>query len=1125
MATKAFFGGLATVFSLLISCQPSQDEALDTETLFTLLSPQVTGVDFKNPIKENKEENHLINDMLISGAGVAVGDINNDGLPDLFFTGNQVPDRLYLNKGNLEFEDITEKAGILPDKIWSSGATFGDVNNDGYLDIYITKYAFGETQLSENLLYINNGNLRFEEQAAEWGLADRGFSVQATFLDFDMDGLLDVYVINQPPSLGNRQGNKLTLSRLKSLRYTDKIYRNDGKGFNDVTDWCGVNNLAFGLSATVGDFNNDLLPDIYVANDYEKPDHLYINQGQGQYGNWTNRALKHISNFSMGTDVADYDNDGFLDVAVVDMVPEDHKRIKTNMGGMDPQAFWDIVNRGWHYQYMFNTLQRNNGNGTFSEIAHLAGVSNTDWSWSVLFGDFDNDGWKDLFITNGVKRAMRNSDLDLKYSAILDSLELIAAEQNKDVWEVFDIMDLVEMAPVEKLTNYIFKNNGDLTFQKKTEDWGLDIPTLSYGAAYADLDNDGDLELIINNTDDYAYIYRNNTMERQNGNYLRLAVTNEMGSPAYGSKVRIYKEGKFWQLQELTNVRGYKSKSEDVLHFGLGDQTEVEKIEIIWCYGEQLILEHVPANQTLRIDPSMTDQQVKAKPPKEYLFTDVTKELGIQYKHVENNYDDFEKEVLLPHKMSNFGPGLATGDVNGDGLEDFYVGGASGFAGVLQLQQSDATFKNFSQETFKEDQVHEDLGAALFDADGDGDLDLYVVSGGNEFAAGSEELRDRLYLNNGKGIFSKSDQLPEVTGSGSCVVPGDFDRDGDLDLFVGGRLLPASYPLPGRSYLLRNDNGKFKDITATSAPELLDAGLVTAASWTDFNNDQQLDLVVVGEWMPVTLFENNQGVFKNITQGSGLENTAGWYYSIAAHDFDNDGDQDFVAGNLGLNYKYKASQEEPFVVFSHDFDGNGQLDIVLGYHEHGELYPLRGKSCSTDQIAGLKQQFPTFESFGEANLEDVYGAQLDEALQYEAKTFASSYIENLGDGSFKVVPLSNEAQFSSINNILVEDFNGDSHLDLLISGNLYAAEIETPRNDAGMGLLLTGDGKGNFDPVPLSESGFFAPHDAKDMKMIMVGKGNTKKRVVLVANNQYWLQAIEHIPGITERESQLTSLE
>lgn len=1101
---------------ILYACSPhstSEDYQPEKEKLFTLLAPKQTGVKFQNPVKEDRKSNHLINDMLISGAGVTVGDINNDGLPDLFFTGNQVQDRLYLNKGKLRFEDITEKAGILAEKIWSSGATMADVNGDGHLDIYVCKYVFGKEQLSENLLYINNGDLTFTEKAKEYRLADRGFAVQATFFDFDLDGLLDLYLVNQPPSTGNRRGNKITLSRLRSRLYTDKILKNNGDGtFFDATNWCGVENLAFGLSATVADFDNNNMPDIYVANDYEKPDHLYLNKGSGQFRNATNHSLKHISNFSMGADVADFDNDGYLDIMVVDMVPEDHKRIKTNMGGMQPEDFWEIVNKGWHFQYMFNTLQRNNGNGTFSEIGQLAGVSSTDWSWAPLFADFDNDGWKDLFITNGVKRAMRNSDLSNRYNQILDSLELVAKTQGKSLDEVVDLMKLVEMAPTEKLSNYAFKNNGDLTFSKKAKEWGLDLPSLSFGSAYADLDLDGDIDLIVNNTDEYAHIYRNNASEKGLANYLRIQIVDEKGMPAYGARAKIYKDDEFWQMAELTNTRGYKSKSEDILHFGLSNQQIVDKIEITYQEGGTVILEKIMANQVIKVDPDMRKNIITASTQENKLFRDVTRALQLDYVHHENEYNDYDHEILLPHKMSNFGPGLAVGDVNGDGLEDVYIGGAAGFAGKLFLQQKNRSFQPTQFELWEKEKAYEDLDALLFDVDQDQDLDLYVVSGGNEFEVNSSELEDRLYINNGQGIFQRNRQsLPMIRTSGSCVKAADYDEDGDLDLFIGGRVVPGKYPIPANSHLLQNNGGRFVEVTDVKAPMLRELGLVTAAEWTDFSGDGRLDLVIVGEWMPIKMLENKGGNFVDITEHSGLSDKTGWYYGITTGDFDQDGDQDLVVGNLGLNYKYKASSEEPFEVYSHDFDQNGHLDIVLGYHEHGEIYPLRGRSCSSQQMPQLAVDFPTFESFGEANLRDVYGEGLDQALHYQATTFASAYIENLGDGSFKFQPLPNEAQFSSVNNIIAEDFNADGHLDLLISGNLYPVEIETPRNDAGMGLYLTGNGKGQFEPIPTIESGFFAPHDAKDMTIIEVAGA----KVILVANNQNRLQAIKHEAAAT----------
>ena len=1071
---------IGSLLFMIMACQSTDlpDGGSEAATLFTAVKPAYSGIRFKNKLTEDRKNNHLVNDMFISGAGVAVGDINNDGYPDLFFTGNQVPDKLYLNKGNLKFEDITKKAGIKSEDIWSSGATMGDIDNDGDLDIYVTKYVFDKEQLSENLLYINNGDLTFTEMAREYRLADRGYSVQSTFFDFDLDGLLDLYLINQPPSTGNRKGNKVTLTRLRSQLYTDKIYKNLGNGtFMDATDWAVGNNIAFGLSSTVGDFNNDGLPDIYVANDYERPDQLLFNIGRGQYRNVTNQALKHMSNFSMGTDVADYDNDGLLDIIVVDMIAEDHKRIKTNMGAMKPAEFWDNVSKGFHYQYMFNTLQRNNGNGTFSEVAHLAGVSNSDWSWGPLFGDFDNDGWKDLFITNGERRAMRNSDLDKQYSSILDSLELVAKHQGKELFEVIDLMDFVEMAPVGKLSNFAFKNNGDLTFSKVSKEWGIDEPSLSYGCAYADLDQDGDLEIIVNNTDDYASVYRNNSVEQGKGNFLRFRILNEHKTPAYGARVKLYRNGEFWQLQELTNTRSYKSKSEDDLHFGLGGEGVVEKVEITWPFGEKLILENVKANRLLTLDVSEGEFLKSKKSQQTPMFVDKTNDLNIDYLHKENEYDDYVKEVLLPHKMSNFGPRLEAGDVNGDGLDDFYVGGSHGRAGSLYIQQRNGSFQASVPDDFQADRHHEDLGACLFDADGDGDEDLYVVSGGNEFGPNSAALQDRFYLNDGKGNFRKAtDRLPQFFTSGSCVVPADFDGDGDLDLFVGGRLVPGNYPIPAASHLLRNDNGFFTDVTGDVAPDLSALGLVTAACWVDFSDDGELDLVVVGEWMPVTFLENQAGRLVNVTSETSLEsNSVGWYYSIAAGDFDGDGDQDLVAGNLGLNYKYKASQTEPFEIYSADFDDNGQRDIVLGYHEHGALFPLRGLSCSSQQIPDLAKKFPTFASFGDADLFDVYGEKLETALNYQARNFASIYLENQGGNSFGMEPLPVEAQFSSVNNIIVEDFNQDGNADLLLSGNLFPVEIETPRNDAGVGLYLEGDGKGRFSAPAGQRKWLFSP--------------------------------------------------
>ncbi|MFT4568236.1 MAG: hypothetical protein ACI9FN_003205 [Saprospiraceae bacterium] len=1097
---------LLFVFSALLACSsPPTNWKSDQDKLFTKVPYEYSRVSFSNDLKETEENNHLLNDEFITGAGVAIGDVNNDGLLDLYFTGNQVNDRLYLNKGGLQFEDITKSAGITEDDLWSTGVTMADINNDGFLDIYVCKNVLLNHEASKNKLYINNGDLTFTEKADAFNVADKGFSIQSTFFDYDKDGYLDFYLVNQPPSIGNRDGGKITSKHLNRVT-TDKLYKKFANGkYHDAGPYAETQNFAYGLAGTAGDLNNDGWTDIYVANDFDQPDHLYYNNKDGKFKNSINSAVKHISNFSMGVDIADYDNDGLLDIIVLDMVAESHDRIKTYMGGMDPSFFWETVNKGRHYQYMFNTLQRNNGNGTFAELAHLAGVSNTDWSWSPLLADLDNDGFKDLFVTNGVKRNMRHGDLMKQQSAILDSIEIISTRENKPLKDYIDLMHFVEMAPIDTLPNYVFKNNGDLTFSKKVEEWGFEESTLSNGAAYGDLDNDGDLDLVINNIDDEAGIYRNNTIEKGLGNYLRVMLKASNFAHIPGTKVRIYKDENFWQLVEVTGSRGYMSQSEYTAHFGLGEIDKIERIEIQWPDGTFSSLTDVTANQTLIVNKS---NNVGSKPvnsaPVKRIFKDVTSRIGINFVHEENDFDDYKREILLPHKMSEFGPTIAVGDVNGDGLDDLFVGGSSGMLSNIFIQKKEGGFSKKTISAFNEDIKSEDMGAVFFDADGDKDLDLYVVSGGNEFDEEDNALQDRLYLNDGRGNLSKSKRLPKFLSSGGDVLPCDFDKDGDLDLFIAGRMVPGKYPMPASSYILKNESGTFVDVTQKIAPALQNLGMVTEGVWGDMDGDGWQDLVLVGEWMPITLFLNKQGTLTRDSLPS-LAQTNGWYYGIEAEDMDADGDLDLVVGNLGLNYKYRASEEDPFEVYSYDFDDNGSLDIVLSYYEHGNKYPIRGRSCSSQQVPSISKDFPTFEGFGDADLNDIYGDQLESALKLQAFTFSSAYLENIGNGDFEITPLHNLAQTSSINNIILDDFDGDGHKDILISGNLYQSEIETPRNDAGMGTFLQGDGTNIFKPQTIAESGFFAPHDAKSMELISL----SGKKHVLVGNNKNLLQVIE----------------
>lgn len=1082
--------------------------AQENDKLFSIVSVDHSNLEFTNTVRQTQKNNHMINAEFISGAGVAVGDINNDGLPDIFFTGNQVSDKLFLNKGDLKFEDITKNAGISKDKDWSAGVTFVDIDADGDQDIYVCRNVYLEDEKSANQLYINNGNLTFVEKAQEFGLADRGFSVQAVFFDMDNDGLIDMYLVNQPPSVPGT-GGQLNQSMSSNRLFSDKLFKNNGAGrFIDVSDQSNIRNFAFGLSVSAGDLNNDGWIDLYVTNDFDVPDHMYMNQRDGTFKDEIFQAAKHISNFSMGSDISDYDNDGNLDIVVVDMMAEDHKRIKTHMGSMKPQEFWKQVNEGKHYQYMFNTLQRNNGNGTFSDLAQLAGVTSTDWSWAPLFVDFDNDGYKDLFITNGVKSNNRLSDLTDLYDRKLDSIKQVAKKRGMDPQRMINVMDFAKLAPTDKLANYIYRNNGDHTFSKKTEEWGMNLPTLSNGAAYADFDLDGDIDLVINNIDDNALLYKNNAVEEGIGNFLRFKLNPSKDQQIYGTKVTLYKDDLLWQVFQLSNARGYMSKSEDIVHFGVGDVKQVDKVVIEWHDGGNTILKDVAVNQLHEVFKSENEEKLETPEIKgKERFKNVMASLNLQeVAHQENEFDDYTREILLPHKMSQFGPCIGVGDVNGDGLEDFFLGGAAGYSGALYVQNSKDKFDEMKTGAWNQDKASEDMGIVFLDIDGDKDQDLFIVSGGNEFDLNDPDLQDRLYINNGRGKFQKSiSGLPKYLTSGSCAIPNDFDKDGDIDLFVGGRLIPGKYPHAANSHLLENRGGEFVDVSKDVAPGFQELGMVTSADWLDYNKDGMDDLVVVGEWMPVTIFvQRPNGQFeKEILDG--LEDSEGWYYSVKADDLDGDGDEDIVVGNLGLNYKYKASTEEPFEVYSYDFDNNGSLDIVLSYYEHGEAFPVRGKSCSTQQIPSIGEKFETYEKFGESNLQDVYGSSLNTALNLQAKTFASAYIENLGNDSFEIRNLPSLAQTSSINTILINDYDNDGKKDLLVSGNLYPAEIETPRNDAGTGLLLKGDGKGNFMPISISETGFFTPNDVKDMKTIKVGN----KEVILVANNDDLLQAIE----------------
>ncbi len=1071
------------------------------EMHFRLLSSDKTGIHFNNALEESYIMNIVTYPDFYSGGGVSVGDIDNDGLPDVFFTGNQVPPKLYRNLGNMKFEDITTDAGLgrLP-KGWYTGTSMADVNADGFLDIYVCRSGMEAPEDRANLLLINNGDGTFAERARDYGLANQGFGVNAYFLDYDKDGDLDVYVANQTSArLNSSQASKLR--NISDPFSGDKLYENTGEKFVDVTKESGLysSQIGFAHGISVGDINDDGWEDIFVSNDFFEYDYLYLNNGDKTFTESIKKATKHISFFSMGNDMADFNNDGLLDIVVLDMVAEDNRRLYMNTGGHDQQRFDRIVQNGLHYQYMFNVLHMNNGNETFSEIGMLAGISRTDWSWAPLFADFDNDGFKDLFVSNGLRKDIRNIDWGYFYRNLTQFSDLNSIEDSQ--WD-----KLLSTMPSEKIVNYMFRNNGDLTFSKVMDEWGLDEKSFSNGAAYADLDRDGDLDLIINNVDDEAFIWENKI---ENSNYIQFSFEGpEMNPMALGAKVRIFHGGKV-QYQQHYMARGYRSSVDPLMHFGLGEDTLVSRVEVTWPDGRVSVYKNIKSNRLITLDYSRTGKEKSINKKSESIacFEDVTEQYGLNVSHRENGMLDFMMEPMLPYKISSLGPALAVADVNGDGLDDFYLGGSIGFEGQLFIQTGSGGFIASSKDEFYRDRVFEDTGAAFFDIDGDGDQDLYVVSGSNENTMREEHLLDRLYINDGNGNFIRDEhRIPVFYGSGSVARPADFDSDGDIDLFIGGRMILGKYPLPADSYLFLNEGGKLVNATKHKASGFKNLGLVTDAVWTDYDMDGDLDLAVVGEWIPVTFFKNDNGILKKVNNKSnGLEHSSGWWWRIEAVDIDHDGDDDYIVGNIGLNYKFRPSVKEPLELYIYDVYDNGNTDFIIGYHQEGKIYPTVVRAKILAQNRHLKANIPTNDIFAVSTLEEIYGKELlQKAINKKIYTLASGYIENLGNGNFRFIPFDNYAQISNINSIVVRDVDSDGYDDLILVGNLYPMEAETIRNDASIGVWMRGDGKGRFRSVPFPESGLYIDGDVRHLKIF-----RTKKEpLLLCAKNNESMQLV-----------------
>ncbi|MFI5139792.1 MAG: VCBS repeat-containing protein [Sphingobacteriales bacterium] len=1086
------------------------------KTLFEQVPSFSSGITFVNKIVETDSINPIALLNVYNGGGVGIGDFNHDGLQDIYFIGNQVPNRLYLNKGNMKFEDVTKEAGVGGLGGWGRGVAVVDINNDGWPDIYVCNTLLKDSVKRRNLLYINqgpdkNGIPHFKEMAKEYGLDLMVHSTMASFFDYDNDGDLDMYLtVNEVRPTDNTSLFRTTVADGSSPS-TGHLFRNDWDPvlkhpvFHDVSKQAGITIEGYGHATTTVDINRDGWKDIYVTNDFLPNNILYINNHDGTFTDKSKQYFKHTSLSAMGQDIEDINNDGLADVFELDMNPPDNYRKKMFMSSNSYQSNLNFDNFGYQYQYLRNTLQVNQGpragqndsigDPVFSEVAFLAGVSQTDWSWCPLLADFDNDGYRDLIITNGYPRDVNDHDF-MNFRA-----QAYFIASNKQI---------LDQIPIVKIPNFAFKNNGGQQFTDVTESWGFDVPTFSNGAAYADLDNDGDMDVIINNINDEAMIYKNTSREKDkdNSHYLHVKFQGgPLNRDGIGAWADIYYDHGKHQVYENTPFRGYLSTIQNIAHFGLGKVTLLDSVVIRWQNGKKQTLQKVKADQVLNVDITNARDAYSFSHPavnKQSLFREVTRSAGLSYKHQEEDLSDFNEQKLLPHKLSQYSPAIAVGDVDGNGYDDMVVGGSSKYPAQLLLQQPDGKFiqrdllpkgPNSDKEHFK------DEGLLLFDANGDGKLDLYVASGGYENKPGSSYYQDRIYINDGKGNFTEAvDALPENFTSKLCVKAIDFNKDGKLDLFVSGRVEPWNYPKPVSSMVLRNDskNGhvKFTDVTTTVAKDLKNIGLVCDAVFTDFDNDGWPDLILTGEWMPVTFLKNDHGVFKNVTGKTGISDKFGWWNTIAAGDFEHNGRTDYIVGNTGLNTFYKGTDKYPVYITAKDFDKNGSYDAfpsVFLKDLNGEMqeFPAQTRDDIIKQMIGMRKKFQNYKSFAVATMDSVITPEMRKgALRLKANMLQSCYLRNNGNGKFTMIPLPVEAQISQLNGIVVDDFDGDGNLDVAISGNDYGTEVTTGRYDAFNGLMLKGDGKGNFKPLTIQQSGLYIPGDGKALVKLKGAKGN-----------------------------------